>query len=282
VVIERDEEPPRSALQLRLLERQEQQKAKQRPSIKDFDAYCDAHLGSMAQVLGKDDISKLTATMIQNPKSKDRLKVILEHMPTFSLTSSQMVEIMRMVSSDDHKRKVMIEMYSHLTDREHFEEQVVHQFSLSDTMRTRTLEMLHERLAECSKDHAETGILPVVATASEAPPVNSTASANKTDDVAGTQEVKDGGQDGAKEALPASAGWCLCCTGSTTADDSKEQVVDQVAEYEPAVEEDETNEGEVESGEAPETKVNLDGENDAKVVVEDGEGEAPQKIGAES
>lgn len=175
-----------------------------------------------------------------------------------------------MVSSDDHKREVMIDMYSHLTDREHFEEQVVHHFSLSDTMRSRTLEMLQEKLAERSKDHTKTGVLPTVAAAQEAPPVNSTTSTSKADDVQTDQAAQDGGQDRTEEVAPGSTAWCFCCTGATNADDSKEQLVEQAEER--AVDEEE----------ALESNVNIEYEQEDEVVAEDGEGEAPQKIGAES
>jgi len=283
MVIAGDEEEPRTAVQRLRAERERQAEWERRgPSTEAFDSYCKAHLQSMERPLAPEDLRKLVATMHQHPRSKDRLKAVLDYMPTLSLTCAELGELMRMVSLDDHKREVMIEMYSHLTDREHFEEQVVHQFSLSDTLRSRTIELLQEKLTERSKEFAQTGsfVLPVssVGAAAEAKQEQvAQTGVDEADEAAGVSLAKEStaqSSSATRGTPPASSGLCLCCGGSTvdtteeTGAAGAEQAVDDVA----------TNADKVEIAEAQEgNDTNLD------LVDEDERSPAamPQKSGAE-
>jgi len=269
-----------SRLENRFVEKEPQ------PSVEEaYKEYIEAHFNSMAQSLSRDDVERLKGEMHQHPRSKDRLKKILEEVYTSSMTSAQLLELMRMVSLDDHKRDIMTELYCHVSDRENFEETVVAQFSLSDTLRKRTIEKLHEKLLARMTEHAETGELPVTgATVAgiESPQATPKAAAAQEEEAA-FQEAAPGeeaAQESRSEPAPPPAGGCFGCCGAGNVDTDAEGCAPTAVE-EGAIAVPENDEAEPQASAAEEEE---DGTNDAAKAAEGAEEEAngaPQKITSE-
>jgi len=67
--------------------------------------------------------------------SRDRVAILLEESKGVRLTCSQLKAMIELVSLDTHKKSVIYERYAQLSDKDAFLEQIVHNFTRSNSLR---------------------------------------------------------------------------------------------------------------------------------------------------
>lgn len=115
---------------------------------------------SLVSDLSAQDLLRITQDTCKVHLSRDRVGVLLEQSQGARMTCSQLKAMIELVSLDSHKKTVIYERYAQLVDKESFLEEIVQNFTRSNSLRGMVVADLSSHL-EClalSKNSSKTAI----------------------------------------------------------------------------------------------------------------------------